>query len=90
MADEQRTIGLFMAYVGGHAGSANIELHDLRFVAGHGIEDTFPALRLQRFGEPQSLHLDSYVEVRNVDGYCVLLTENPVAQQARLYEPAAS
>lgn len=85
MADGPGAISLFMVYVGGRAGNANIELHDVRFVAGESIEDTYPALRQQWFGEPHSLHLDSYMTVRNVDGYRVLLSEKPDTQKEKLF-----
>ncbi|WP_349678192.1 DUF1543 domain-containing protein, partial [Idiomarina abyssalis] len=36
---------LFLVYVGGTAPGANIELHDVRFVVGKRMEDTYPAIR---------------------------------------------
>lgn len=77
--------GLFLIYVGGRAANANIELHDVRFAAGRSIEDTFPALRSQWFGDPRSLHLDSYLRVRNVDGYHVSLRTQPQTIGEKLF-----
>lgn len=77
--------GLFLIYIGGRAGNANIELHDVRFVAGNSIEDTYDALREQWFGDPKSLHLDSYLRVTNVDGYEVQLRRESPAQDEKLF-----
>ena len=51
---------LYMFYVGGDCGSSNIELHDIRFSVGETPEDCFDDLRRQWWGEPKSLHLDSW------------------------------
>ena len=39
---------------------ANIEIHDVRWVVGSKIEDTFDALKKDWFGSPKGLHIDSY------------------------------
>jgi hypothetical protein len=36
---------LFRVYLGGSAPKANIELHDIQFVVGDKIEDTYEQLR---------------------------------------------
>ena len=36
---------LFIVYLGGSATTANIELHDIQFVIGDKIEDTYEQLR---------------------------------------------
>lgn len=74
-----------MVYVGGRAPKANIELHDVLFAAGNTIEDTYAALRNQWFGDPRSLHLDSYLRVRNVEGYRVQLCPSPPEHEEKLY-----
>ena len=38
---------LFMFYVGGDCGNANVELHDVRFSVGETAEDCFDDLRRQ-------------------------------------------
>ncbi len=76
---------LFMVYLGGTAPGANIELHDVRFVVGETIAATYPQLREQWFGEVKGLHLDSYLELHNIDGYALrLVTEQP-EQDAQLF-----
>ncbi|WP_241972357.1 DUF1543 domain-containing protein [Aliidiomarina soli] len=76
---------LFMVYLGGSAPGANIELHDIRFVIATTIEQSYPELKRQWFGDKKSVHMDSYLHVHHVDGYRVELSEQPVAQSRRLY-----
>ncbi len=73
---------LFLVVLGGRALGCHIELHDVRFVAGPGIEAILPELRRQWFGRREGLHLDSYLEVRAVDGYAVSLAREPSAPTA--------
>ena len=68
---------LFMVYLGGRAATSHIELHDVRFVAGHSIEETYPLLRQEWFGDLAGLHIDSYMEIQNIDGYKVELRMTP-------------
>lgn len=76
---------LFLVYVGGDAPGANIELHDVRFVVGKTIEDTYPALKQQWFGDRGSVHMDSYVHVHHVDGYRIDLVKTPSDSSKKLY-----
>ncbi|OYW90385.1 MAG: hypothetical protein B7Z18_11475 [Alishewanella sp. 32-51-5] len=71
---------LFLVYLGGTAPGANIELHDVRFVVGKRIEDTYPQLRQQWFGTQKGLHLDSYLALHNIR-----LSTAPVQQQVKLF-----
>ena len=64
---------LFFVVLGGRTSSSHIELHDVRWVIGEGIQDTFPQLRKEWFGLAKGLHIDSYLEIRFVDGYQVLI-----------------
>ena len=50
---------LFLVVVGGRSPKANIELHDVRWVIGSKIEDTFDQLRNDWFG--------SYIGLTNKD-----------------------
>ena len=70
---------LFMFYVGGDSGNANVELHDVRFSVGETPEDCFDDLRKQWWGEPSSLHLDCWGAVEQADGYDIALSTAPVA-----------
>jgi uncharacterized protein DUF1543 len=76
---------LFLVYLGGRAPKANIELHDVQFVAGDSIEDTFQQLRQRWLGTVQGLHLDAYLEVKFVDGFRIELRRDPSAQPEKLY-----
>jgi len=64
---------LFLVVLGGRSTKANIEIHDVRWVVGSKIEDTFDALKKNWFGSPKGLHIDSYKKIICVDGYKVNL-----------------
>ena len=64
---------LFLVVLGGRAKKANIELHDVRWVLGSRIEDTYDVLRSDWFGSLEGLHIDSYKKINYVDGYKINL-----------------
>jgi len=64
---------LFLVVLGGRVGKANIELHDVRWVVGSKIEDTYDTLRKDWFGSPKGLHIDSYKKIKYLDGYKINL-----------------
>ena len=64
---------LFLVVVGGRSPKANIELHDVRWVIGSKIEDTFDQLRNDWFGSYNGLHIDSYKKIESIDGYKINL-----------------
>jgi len=66
-------IFLFLVVLGGRAKKANVELHDVRWVVGSRIEDTFDVLRNDWFGNFNGLHIDSYKKIKHVDGYKINL-----------------
>ena len=59
--------------LGGRVKKANIELHDVRWVVGSKIEDTYDTLRKDWFGSPKGLHIDSYKKIKYLDGYKINL-----------------
>ena len=59
--------------LGGRAKKANVELHDVRWVLGSRIEDTYDVLRSDWFGSLEGLHIDSYKKINYVDGYKINL-----------------
>lgn len=72
--------------LGGRTDRSLIELHDVRFVAGRCIEDTYSELRRQWFGRRRGLHLDSYMAVHCIDGWKVTLdVEPPPQREQRLW-----
>ena len=54
---------LFAIYIGGAMKGANIEVHDIRFIAAPSILDTHDDLRRQWWGKPGSLHIDCWAEI---------------------------
>ena len=60
---------LFFVMLGGRTKSCHIEQHDIRWVVGKYIEETFPLLRKEWFGLQKGLHIDSYLRLNNIDGY---------------------
>jgi len=70
---ESENIFLYLVVLGGRAKKANIELHDVRWVVGSKIEDTFDTLRKDWFGSPIGLHIDSYKKIKYIDGYKINL-----------------
>ena len=67
---------LYLVVVGGRSPKANIELHDVRWVIGSKIEDTYDQLRNDWFGSPHGLHIDSYKKIDSIDGYKIYLRKN--------------
>ena len=66
-------IFLYLVVLGGKAKKANIELHDVRWVVGSKIEDTYATLRKDWFGSSKGLHIDSYKKIKYLDGYKINL-----------------
>lgn len=77
---------LFVVMLGGRHARANTELHDVVFAIGSSIEQTYPQLRQQWFGEAAGLHLDSWMTVDGVEDWQVRLSsEMPDAGAPTLY-----
>ena len=64
---------LYLVVLGGRAKKSNVELHDVRWVVGSKIEDTYNTLRRDWFGSPKGLHIDSYKKIKYIDGYKINL-----------------
>ena len=77
---------LYLVVLGGRAEKANIELHDVRWVVGSKIEDTYDTLRKDWFGSPKGLHIDSYKKIKYIDGYKINLinVENQKTEKKQL------
>lgn len=76
---------LFAIYVGGEHPKANIEIHDMRFVAAPSLEASYDELRRQWWGTPGTLHVDCWAELDHADGYDIELRSDPFAGPERLY-----
>ena len=70
---DTKDLCLYLVVIGGRIPKANIELHDVRWVVGSKIEDTFDDLRKGWFGSIDGLHIDSYKKIYSVDGYKIKL-----------------
>ncbi len=67
--DNDKKVFLYLVVIGGRIPKANIELHDVRWVVGQKIEDTFDELKNSWFGSLDGLHIDSFKKISSVDGY---------------------
>lgn len=77
---------LFVVMLGGKHPRARIEVHDVVFTVASNLQAAYPQLRQQWFGSPKGLHVDSWLEVEGVDGYCVEWSDQqPGAGEPRLY-----
>src|SRR5580704_9862432 len=76
---------LFAVYLGGRAPRCNTELHDVVFVVGESIETTYDQLMDKWFGDPLSVHIDSWLDLQYVDGYRILLSPEPSRQTEKLF-----
>ncbi len=85
-------ISLFLVVLGGRAKKANIELHDVRWVVGSKIEDTFDTLRKDWFGSPKGLHIDSYKKINYIDGYKINLLnlEKDITEKSQVFKEKKS
>ena len=77
---------LYLVVLGGRAEKANIELHDVRWVVGSKIEDTYDTLRNDWFGSSKGLHIDSYKRIQYIDGHKINLInfENDTIEKNQL------
>ena len=73
MKVEYPIYNLFIVVLGGKVKGSHIEQHDVRWVIGKTIEDTFDQLREEWFGEKKGLHIDSYIKIKKIDGYKVII-----------------
>lgn len=76
---------LFAVYLGGRAPKCNTELHDVVFVAGASIEETYEQLMDKWFGTPKGLHLDSWIELNVIDGHKIPLSTSKPNSPKKLY-----
>jgi len=67
---------LFIVVLGGRSLKSNVEIHDVRWVIGESLEDTFPELRKQWLGKIGGLHIDSYKCIKYIDGYEIVISKS--------------
>jgi hypothetical protein len=76
---------LFMVYLGGRIQGCYIEMHDIRFVIGQSIGQTYTKLKSQWVGDKNSVHMDSYMAINHIDGYQVEVVDGYTEQNKQLY-----
>ena len=73
---EKNELNLYLVVLGGRISKANSELHDVRWVIGSKIQDTFDDLRKAQFGTIDGLHIDSYKKITSIEGYKIQVTKS--------------
>jgi hypothetical protein len=76
---------LFAVSLGGRADGCNTELHDVVFVIGESIEETYPKLIEKWFGNKKRLHIDSVIELKFIDGHEICVSANKVDTHKKLF-----
>lgn len=76
---------LFMVLVGGHTSTSNLEVHDMRFVTGATLQDTYETLQSEWWGDPDTLHIDGWADVTQIDGFDVSLSPEKYSGADKLY-----
>ena len=79
---DNNELNLYLVVVGGRIPQANIEVHDVRWVIGSKIEDTFDFLRKDWFGAIDGFHIDSYKKIYSVDGYKIKIKKSQIKKSA--------
>ena len=76
---------LFAVLLGGRATGCNTELHDVVFVVGSSLEETYPKLVNKWFGTKKRLHIDSTIELKYADGHEIILSKDQPDSDKKLY-----
>jgi len=76
---------LFAVYLWGYIDGCHVEIHDVRFVIGEKIEDTYKQLKDQWIGWPTYFHIDAYMELINIDGYNISVSKDKPKLKDKLY-----
>ena len=76
---------LFAVFLGGRAEKCNIELHDVVFTCADEISQSYDDLLNKWFGDAKRLHIDSWVELKYIDGYEISLSKTKPSHNERLY-----
>ena len=66
---------LFLIFIGGKLDFLNIEVHDIIFCVGNLIEDTYEQIKSKYIDKVKSLHIDSYIKLKYIDGHRIALTK---------------
>lgn len=81
---ERQVLHVFM--LGGRHPRARIEVHDVTFANVDRVEDAYPQLRGDWFGQAKGLHVDGWLAVDGVEDYQVRFADvGPAPDAPRLY-----
>ena len=69
---------LFLIVLGGRTSKSNIYVLDVRCDIGNKIEDTIPTLRKEWFGLKKGLHIDSFMEIKYIDGFKIKIRKKKI------------
>ena len=76
---------LFAVFLGGRDPKCNIELHDVVFTCSKNITESYNELLFKWFGDPKRLHIDSWVELKYIDGYEIHLSKSKPNHNEKLF-----
>jgi hypothetical protein len=76
---------LHMVLLGGNHPNAKIEVHDVVFIHTDDIHQSYDKLRELWFGDKKRVHIDSWMAVHGVDGFCIELRDTPQSTELRLF-----
>lgn len=76
---------LFAVVLGGRADGCNTELHDVVFVVGHSLAETYPELINKWFGNKKRLHIDSTIELKYIDGHEIHISKDKPKQDKKIF-----
>ena len=57
----------------------------MRFIIAEKIEDTFEDIKSSWWGDPKTLHIDCWGELKSADGYNITLRKEPPKSEDKLY-----
>lgn len=66
---------LLIFYLGGEVEGFSLEVHDIFFTIGKSYDEVVPKIKNKWAGIPESVHVDSWFSVENIDGYEIILSK---------------
>ncbi len=85
MTEPPKTPSLYAVLLGGRAARCHVELHDVVFAVGDGLESLHEQLLDAWFGQPKGLHVDAWARLDQIEGYRVHLDRQAVPGPNRLW-----
>ena len=74
---------IFLVMLGGKLKRSSLEIHDIKIVIGNNIKETYSTLKTQWSGSEKGLHIDSYMEVKHIDGYNIFARDFDFVNQKK-------